>query len=146
MRGKTGQWGKPFTRENANTMRLRGLETRRFNAEKRLARALCGGEPTAAIRHEQLAGPAQPSKPPESDAAKLSPTVERKPAHTHAAPAPVAQAGGVVCYGYELSPGVWVDAKPPARNPNGLTEAAVLRARRMFPRRWNGERPSGKPR
>jgi len=146
MRGKSGQWGNPFTKGNANAMRLRGLETRRWKSEKRLARALCSGEPPQAVRQEQLAGPAQPSKPPESDAAKLSPAVETKPAHTPTAPVPILQPGEEIGYGYQIAPGVWVEAKPPARNSHGLIEAAVLRAQRMYPRRWDGKRPNNGPR
>jgi len=140
-------------------MRLRGLDTRRLNSAKRLWRrdepkewvlrekrlgvyeqvaVESSGERTDRAGQAQVVGPG-PSQPPGSDGSKPNLAAEAKPAHTHAAPAPVAQAGGVVCYGYELSPGVWVDAKPPVRNPNGLTEAAVLRARRMFPRRWDGK-------
>jgi hypothetical protein len=36
MRGKTGHWGTPFTKENANVMRERGLVVRRAKAATRL--------------------------------------------------------------------------------------------------------------
>jgi hypothetical protein len=36
MRGKTGHWGTPFTKENANAMRERGLVIRRAQAATRL--------------------------------------------------------------------------------------------------------------
>jgi hypothetical protein len=141
MRGKSGQWGNPFTKGNANAMRLRGLETRRWKSEKRLVRALCSGEPPEAVRQEHLAGPTQPSRPPESDAAKLSPAVETNPPYTPTAPVPVLHPGEEIGYGYQIAPGVWVEAKPPAPQTNGLIEAAVLRATRMYPRHWSGKRP-----
>jgi hypothetical protein len=149
MRGKSGQWGTPFTKGNANAMRLRGLAIRRFNSGKRLARELCGGEATEPVRQARLAGPgpSQPSSPPRSDASELSPAVEAKPAHTDTAPVSILQPGEEICYGYQLAPGgPWQEAKPPARNPNGLTEAAVLRAQRMARRRWDGKRPCEGPR
>jgi len=45
MRGKTGHWGTPFTRQNANLMRLRGLATRRENAARRLLKDAREAEP-----------------------------------------------------------------------------------------------------
>jgi len=148
MRGKSGRWGNPITRATANAMRLRGLDTRRWKSEKRLARALCGGEPTEPVRRARLAGPepSQPSKPQGSDAAKLNPAVEANAVRTQTAPVPVLHPGEEIRYGYQLSPGgPWVEAKPPAHNPHGLLEAAVLRAQRMYPRHWSGKRPHDAP-
>lgn len=148
MRGKSGQWGNPFTKGNANAMRLRGLETRRSRAEKRFIRALCSGEATEMVRPAQIAGPgpSQPNKPPGSDAAKLSPAVEASPARTAAAPVPILQPGDKICYGYETAPGQWVEAKQPPHRPNGPTAADVLRAQRMLPRRWDGTGANDGPR
>lgn len=39
MRGKTGYWGVPFTKANANDMRERGLRVRRFNSARRLLKS-----------------------------------------------------------------------------------------------------------
>jgi hypothetical protein len=61
MRGKSGHWGNSFTKGNANAMRLRGLETRRFRAEKRLIRALCSSEATEMVRPAQIAGLTDPT-------------------------------------------------------------------------------------
>jgi hypothetical protein len=144
MSGKSGHWGNPFTKENANAMRLRGLETRRFRAEKRLIEALCSCEATEPVRQTQLAGPG-PSQP-KSDASKPGPAVEIKTVHTRAAPLPNLQPGEEIRYGYQIAPEVWIDAKPPAPQPNGLIAAAVLRAQRMYPRHWSGKRPSNGPR
>ncbi len=88
MRGKSGHWGNPFTKGNANAMRLRGLDIRRSSSGKRLARALRGGESTEPVSQTQVARPSQPSRQPRPDAAKLSPAVEAEPAHTHAASVP----------------------------------------------------------
>ena len=154
MRGKSGQWGIPFTKGNANAMRLRGLDIRRRNSVKRLARVLCEGQPTkwemretrpgvyvqvvtdsTALRAErarqpQLAGPgpSQPSKPPRSDAAEPSPAAGAKLPRADGAPVPGPQAGGIVCYGYELAPGVWQEAGSPAPQPNGRIAAAEAAA------------------
>ena len=175
MRGKSGHWGKPFTKGNANAMRLHGLAIRRSNSADRLVRKQWSevetkwemrdvpGHPgvqeqvvtdSPALRAErarqaQLPKPglSQPGRLPRSDTAELSQAVEAKLARPDTALVPVLQPGEKICYGYELAPGgPWVEAKPPARNPNGLTEAAVLRAQRMFPRRWDGKRPSDRPR
>jgi len=149
MRGKPGQWGNPFTKGNANAMRVRGLETRRWKSEKRLAMELCGGGSTAPVRRAQIAepGPSLPSKPPGLDATKVNPTLEAKTANTPTASEPVLQTGEEIGYGYQMSPGgPWFDARPPVRNPHGLIEAAVLRAQRMKQRRWNGEPLYGRPR
>jgi hypothetical protein len=145
-RVKSGHWGNPFTKENANFFRQRGLETRRFNAEKRLAKVLCGGEPSEPVSQARLGGPSQPSKPPRTDAAEQNPVVDAKPALAHIPPVPSLQPGGEILYGYELAPGVWQKAKPPAPLPNGFTQAAVLRAQRMYPRHWSGKRPHDRPR
>lgn len=148
MRGKSGQWGNPFTKGNANAMRLRGLETRRFLAGKRLIRALCGGESPEPVKRTQLAepGPSQPSKPPGSNAAKPSPAVQENPAYSLTTPIRTLQPGEEIRYGYQIAPGEWVEAKPPAPQPNGLIAAAVLRAQRMHPRHWSGKRPHDGPR
>ena len=141
MRGKSGHWGKPFTKGNANAMRLRGLEIRRSISADRLASKLRRGEAIEQARQAWPAGPepSQPSSPPRPDAAEQRPAIEAKPASTDTAPMAILQPGEKICYGYEIAPGVFVDAKPPARNPNGLTEAAVLCAQRMARRRWDGK-------
>jgi hypothetical protein len=145
MRGKTGHWGKPFTKENANAMRQRGLNTRRSNSADRL-RELCRDEETKGELRETRPRPSQPSSPPRSDAAEMSPAVEAKPARTDIAPVPILQPGEEIGYGYELAPGVWVEAKPTAPPTNGRAAAAeaVARARQSV-RRWDGKRPYGRP-
>ena len=123
-------------------MRLRGLATRRWHSEKRLISSLCEGESGEPIRHAKPSEqwPDQPSKPAEADASKLSPAGEAKPAHTHGAPVPCLQPGEEIGYGYEIAPGVFVDAKPPVLPSNGLAVAAEAAARfRQTARRWNGE-------
>jgi hypothetical protein len=134
MRGKSGQWGTPFTRENANAMRLRGLATRRWKSEKRLIRSLCEGEATKQETREtrsgvgepvakqaQLAGPGpnQPNTQPKPDAVKQRPAFETRAVPPYTGRMPVLQPGEELCYGYQIAPGVWVEAKPPARNPMG---------------------------
>lgn len=148
MTGKSGQWGTPFTKGNANAMRLRGLETRRWKSEKRLARELCEGESTKRETRETRSGvgesvpkqaqlaspgpsqPSQPSEPPKLNAVKPRPAFETRAVPPYTGRVPVLQPGEELCYGYQIAPGVWVEAKPPARNPNGLLAVEVLRASR----------------
>ena len=137
VRGKTGQWGVPFTKGNADAMRRRGLETRRFHAEKRRIRELCEGESTKRETRETRSGvgesvanqvqlvapgpsqPSQPSEPPKLTAVKQRPAFETRAVPPYTGRVPVLQPGEELCYGYQIAPGVWVEAKPPARNPMG---------------------------
>jgi len=115
-------------------MRLCGLETRRFHAEKRRIRELCEGESTEQEMREtrscvgepvakqaQLAGPGpnQPNTQPKPDAVKQRPAFETRAVPPYTGRVPVLQPGEELCYGYQIAPGVWVEAKPPARNPMG---------------------------
>ena len=130
MRGKSGHWGTPFTKGNANAMRLRGLATRRWHSEKRLIRSLCEGEATKQETRETqsgvgepvakqapLAGPGpnQPNTQPKPDAVKQSPAFETRAVRGSNGRIRELQPGEVLCYGYEIAPGVWAEAKPRVR-------------------------------
>jgi hypothetical protein len=107
MHGNTGQWGTPFTK--ANEMRERGLATRRLNAAARAPR------PPRRTQSRTLTQPA--ADPPLLRALESVPTKGAPPAAPPAqtSPAPRIEVPQEICYGYELAPGVWKEAPPPAK-------------------------------
>ena len=148
-RGKSGKFGSPFTKGNANAMRRRGLDIRRHNSAERLACKLRRGEEIERARQARLdgPGPSQPNRPPSPAAAELRPAIEARAARTDTAPVLTLQPEEQICYGYELAPGVWVEARVTAPQPNGLIAAAEAAARaRQRVRRWNGKRRYDGPR
>jgi len=155
MRGNTGHWGTPFTKANANEMRLRGLRIRQFHAaeqrKKRIMEKVADDERRQALKDREAesrkpgpkAAGGQTTTAREAMAAiteqcQVQPVTAPKLLRTQMPAQPDGR-------GYELSPGgEWMECNNPSpkmvaetgtANALGLLRLQWLRAMRMRARR-----------